>query len=148
MCHWVAKVTGHPGRNNRKCGQGVTLIGPLLARVQPLSPLSLCVSGGNGTVSLKINMMGTWSVGTGWQKYRKLQLTFGLCLAPPHSCATVVNLKVFVNPTACIGCYLPIPLSPWTSYQAKFLLLYPEDKLKRPSNPKNLNNESAVLSTR
>lgn len=52
-------------------------------------------------------------------------------LGPPHACATVVNLKVFVNPGACISCYLPIPLSPWTSYQAKFLLPHPEDKLKR-----------------
>lgn len=42
----------------------------------------------------------------------------------------------------------PHSLSPWTSYQAKFLLLYPEDKLKHSSNPKNLNNESTVLSTR
>lgn len=147
MCHWVAKVTRHPGRNNRKCGQGGTLIGPLLARVQPLSPRSLCVSGVNGTASLKINMRGTWSVGTGRETYPKLQLTSGLCLGPAHCCAAVVNLKVFVNPTACIGSYLAIPLGPWTSYQAKFLLLYPEDKLKRPSNPKNLNNESAVLST-
>lgn len=71
-----------------------------------------------------------------------------LCLGPSHSGARVVNLKVFVNPAAWIGCYLPIPLSPWASYQAKFLLLYPEDKLKRPPNPTTLNNESAVLCTK
>lgn len=45
VCHWVAKVTGHPGRNNRKseeAGRGSDWTPPLLA-CSPFFPLSYSV---------------------------------------------------------------------------------------------------------
>lgn len=75
-------------------------------------------------------------------------MTFHLCLGPPHICATLMknwrSLAVQLHKLPVIS---SIPLSPWTSYLAKFLVLYPEDKFKGLSNPNNLNNESTVLNT-
>lgn len=142
MCHWVAKVTGHPGRNNRKCEQGVTLIGPLLARVQPLSLLSLCVSGVDGAVSPKIKKMRTCSVDA-WlvclcaaqEKSNhngkfKVHIPTDLCPLPGStSLLCYCSKSESLCQSNCM--YWLLSLSPWTSYQAKFFLLYPEDKLRR-----------------
>lgn len=75
-------------------------------------------------------------------------MTFHLCLGPLHICATLMkNWRSLAVQLHELPVIFPTLLSPWTSYLAKFLVLYPEDKFKGLSNPKNLNNESIVLNT-